>query len=882
MKKQKTSWLARISVLSAKHINAGFIIWTIVIAIGLICYLQIMKREGFPNVQSPIGSATINYPINNKELIDEKITKPVVEEALKNNKVKKATGISNGNSSNIIIEYKDNTDTEAENNKIYNSIKNDKLIPSEAEAKFSKVLAGKYRSKYDVLIAVHSDSLTGDELYTYSQKINDQFKYQLKDSQIEVVDQTASIKLPDGSEQSIVQGYDWYGYKDNEEVRLNPSFIFGIQKPENKDLIAYNEEINSIIDRFNSKNQNIKASVAAAEAPVVEEQIEMLQENLLEGILIVSLVCLAFISVRAGIVASIAMIATLTLSMIVLYISGITLNTITLFALILCLGLIVDDTVIMIEAIEKYEGQFNSFLDAVKFSANRVAVASLAGTLTTVLGFAPLLFITGVLGKFIRILPITVIVSLAVSLLVSVTFVPFFARITKTKRRNKKSNLNPFVSLEKSLGRALYDMIIKTDSKSKKFAAIIISTTLGILIITLGTIKLSTLKFDIFPQTKNTNNLKVVFNVPPSQTIQNSIEKSAEINDKINDSIGEYVDSVSYYSTGNSQGGTIQIKLTPYQTRDITSQKVLDKLKLKLRKIEGAKIFASQVDVGPPKDEFPFKVQISNVDPEKASKAAEELTAFLNGREIKRPNSNVAKINKTEFNIDSPVITRVNNNQVIEVKAGFDSNDISTLVNIAKSDVEKYLDDEANRSGLSKQDFSFDFGSESSNQESFKGVIYALPLLLIAMYILLAIQFKGLIQPLLIFIAVPFSLPGVAIGLAITNNPISFFAVVGFFALIGISVNNTIMLVDFANQKRREGLGAREAMAQAIKARIRPLLVTSTTAVVALIPLVLTNPFWESLAVTLMFGLVSSTILVTTIFPYYYLAVEKIRSKKYN
>jgi HAE1 family hydrophobic/amphiphilic exporter-1 len=150
------------------------------------------------------------------------------------------------------------------------------------------------------------------------------------------------------------------------------------------------------------------------------------------------------------------------------------------------------------------------------------------------------------------------------------------------------------------------------------------------------------------------------------------------------------------------------------------------------------------------------------------------------------------------------------------------------------------------------------------------------------MYILLAIQFKGLIQPLLIFIAVPFSLPGVAIGLAITNNPISFFAVVGFFALIGISVNNTIMLVDFANQKRREGLGAREAMAQAIKARIRPLLVTSTTAVVALIPLVLTNPFWESLAVTLMFGLVSSTILVTTIFPYYYLAVEKIRSKKYN
>jgi tellurite resistance protein TehA-like permease len=73
MNKQKSSWLSKISVLSAKHINAGFIIWTIIIALGLICYLQVMKREGFPNVQSPIGSAIINYPVNDKNIVDEKI-----------------------------------------------------------------------------------------------------------------------------------------------------------------------------------------------------------------------------------------------------------------------------------------------------------------------------------------------------------------------------------------------------------------------------------------------------------------------------------------------------------------------------------------------------------------------------------------------------------------------------------------------------------------------------------------------------------------------------------------------------------------------------------------------------------------------------------------
>jgi len=882
MNKQKSSWLSKISVLSAKHINAGFIIWTIIIALGLICYLQVMKREGFPNVQSPIGSAVIDYPVNDKNIVDEKITKPVVEETLKNSNVKKVTGISNDNGSNIIIEYKESADAEAENNKIYNSIEDKNLIPEEVEPKFSKISAGKYRSKYDVLLAIHSESINNEELFDYSQKIKDQFKDELKDSQVEVVDQLSSVKLPNGTEQSVVQGFDWYGYRDGNEIKLDQSFILGIQKPDDKDLISYNEEINSLVNRFNSSNSNIQVSVAAAEAPVVESQIEMLQKNLLEGILIVSLVCLAFISVRAGIVASISMLATLTLSMIILYLSGITLNTITLFSLILCIGLIVDDTVIMIEAIEKYEGKFNSFIEVVRFSANRVAVASLAGTLTTMLGFAPLLFITGVLGKFIRILPITVMVSLAVSLLVSVTFVPFSARVTKPKNRKKKSNCNPFVCLEKNIGRFLHGTILKINTSKKKLLAMIASVSLGLIIIAFGVVKLSALKFDIFPQTKNTNNLKVVYSVEPSDGITNSLEKSATINNAINESVGEYVESISYYSSGTPLGGTIQIKLTTYEKRDLTSLKVLDKLKTKLEKIEGANIYASQVDVGPPKDEFPFKVQINNKNPQAAISATNKLNEYLSGLSLKRPNNSTAKINKTEFNVETPIVTRLDNNKVIELKAGFDSNDTSTLVNIAKAEVEKYLDNPDNRFGLDKSDFKFDFGSESSNQESFKGVIYALPILLIAMYILLAIQFKGFIQPLLIFMAVPFSLPGVAIGLTLTNNPISFFAVVGFFALIGISVNNTIMLVDFANQKRREGFGPRESMAKAIEARIRPLLVTSITAVVALLPLVLTDPFWESLAVTLMFGLISSTILVTTIFPYYYLAVEKLRSKKYN
>ncbi len=880
MKKQRISWLARISALSAKHINAGFIIWTIIISIGLICYLQLMKREGFPNVESPIGSVSINYPLNDKDAIDSKVTKPVLEEIINNKQVKKATAISSPNNSNIIIEYSENANSEKENENIKESLNDKKLIPESADAKFTKISAGKFRSKYDVLLSIHSPNNDYEKLKKSSDETINTLKKDLGTDQIESIPQTVSTATPAG-QATFRLGYDWFGYKENGEIKTEPSIIIGIQKPNEKDLIYFNQQLNSSLDKINNSANEYSVSVAAAEAPIVESQIEMLQKNLLEAILIVSLVCFAFISIRAGIVASLSMFATLTLSMIILYLAGITLNTITLFALILCIGLIVDDTVIMIEAIEKYQAKFKSFIDVVKFSASKVAVASLAGTLTTILGFAPLLFITGVLGDFIRILPITVIVSLLVSLLVSITFVPFFARVIEPRKKKVKSqSCNPFVCLEKNIGKSLHNIILKIDTKSKKSLAVIVATATGLAVIVFGLATLASLKFDIFPQTKNTNNLKVVFSVQSNGTIDESLEKAKEINSAISDSIDEYVDSISYYSSGNNQGGTIQIKLVALEDRKLTSQDILKKLQSKLIKVQGVEIYASQIDVGPPKDQYPFRVQINYQDKQKAAKAISELRNFLQDKQITRPNSSTARIDKTNLDTNPPVITRVNDQKIIELKAGFDSNDTSTLVNISKTQVEEYLKNPDNRYGLSIDDFKFDFGSESSNQESFKGVAYALPILIIAMYILLAIQFKGLVQPLLIFLAVPFSLPGVGVGLALTNNPISFFAVVGFFALIGISVNNTIMLVDFANQKRKEGFGPRQSMAMAIEARMRPLLVTSTTAVVALLPLVLSDPFWESLAVTLMFGLISSTVLVTTIFPYYYLGVERLRCKK--
>src|SRR5206468_3980614 len=142
---------------------------------------------------------------------------------------------------------------------------------------------------------------------------------------------------------------------------------------------------------------------------------------------------------------------------------------------------------------------------------------------------------------------------------------------------------------------------------------------------------------------------------------------------------------------------------------------------------------------------------------------------------------------------------------------------------------------------------------------------------------LLGFQFRSLLQPLLIFMALPFSIFGITLGLYLTDNAFSFFTMLGFFALIGLSIKNTILLTDFANQARRAGMGTVDAAHEALAERFRPLIATSLTAVVSLIPLTLSDPFWEGLGVTLIFGLLSSTFLVVTVFPYYYLGAEYLR-----
>lgn len=169
---------------------------------------------------------------------------------------------------------------------------------------------------------------------------------------------------------------------------------------------------------------------------------------------------------------------------------------------------------------------------------------------------------------------------------------------------------------------------------------------------------------------------------------------------------------------------------------------------------------------------------------------------------------------------------------------GFDTDDTTGNLTAAEDLVtELWPPDSPAARGLSADALEFDFGLESDNQDDFAALGVALIIAIVLTVAFLALQFRSLIQPLLVFLAVPFSFFGVFTLLEITDNQLSFFVMVGFIALIGVAVNNTILLVDAANQERRAGASPADAIGTAVEQRFRPLVVTTATTVAGLLPL---------------------------------------------
>jgi multidrug efflux pump subunit AcrB len=890
-KQIKDKLLPRLSLFFFKRSRTTALIWLMIALFGALSYTTLLKREGFPSISIPLvvvsGSSTTANPAD----VDTRIAKPVSDVALKQSGVSSVQTTSQAGFFSAIVQYDESVDVNQAKNQLKSAVEKANL-PADAKLSYNApyfgVTGGMSDGKVDATVSFYrqDNSASLSELtatanqaieYLNKQDGSQIDKFFLQNPYRQGVDPTT------GAAGQVQRSFDSFANRQNNQTNFYQSVVINVAGIKGADVIELDKQINAALDKLASQKEfaGYSAAISASNGPTITQSISELQKSLLEGLLAVLVICALLIALRASLLTVLSMLTVIAATVGLLFLLGYSLNVITLFAIILGLSLIVDDTIIMVEALDASRKKSKTALEAVTMATRKISRAMVAATLTAALSFTPLLFVGGILGSFIRAIPVTIISALLISLLVALIFIPLFAKFLLLGRKQLGNDgvKEYAANFEHRIAQVLAKpMLWAQHSRPKEFFTGIVAIVIGLGFVAAAGFIFTKVTFNIFPPTKDTNQIAVSVDFPPTTTVPQAAEITRnDIDKRIATALGDNFVDASYYGLASNQNATLFINIKPYTERKPTATELAQKVEDSFKGYNQARVTAYQLDIGPPA--APFVINIQANDRAKAEKLASDLAVYLQGRELTRPSGEKAKI--TEAMVDNTSLyKRDDGKSVLSVNAIFADTDTTTLTTLAQTDVKNEFNANKLASyGLPKDAVSFDLGQEQENQDSFASLALAFPIVLFVIYILLAIQFRSLLQPLLIFLAIPFSLFGVTLGLFLTDNSFSFFAMLGFFALIGLSIKNTILLTDYANQSRRAGMSPVDAAVAALGERFRPLVATSLTAIVSLIPLAVTNPFWQGLAVVLIFGLASSTLLVLTVFPYYYLGAEYLRIK---
>ncbi|MEX2014804.1 MAG: efflux RND transporter permease subunit [Candidatus Saccharimonadales bacterium] len=882
--------LQKLSLFFFNRPRTTALIWIMLAVFGFASYQTLLQREGFPSIETPFAISNGTYLVNDPSKIDNEVSKPLSKTILEEDGVKSVQATSQANFYNVIISYDENINPQTKSKEISDKIANEKILPGDATFSIEPIKFGFNERGDDLIISVYSeDNGKTKELVQRAEYLADY----IKDKNIPEIDSLAVVSPFEtafnpatGQTQTAQRNFDRYGEREGNESHFYDSVTIGLKAKGGSDNLELNDSVMQAINEAGntSEFENFQASISASYAPEIRAQVNELQKVLLEALAAILVVGSIVIAIRASVLTVISLITVLAIVNGLLYLIGYTLNTITLFSLILGLALMIDDTIIMVEALDAQRRRQKNAAKAVAVATGKVSRAMIAATLTAILSFVPLVFVSGILGEFIRAIPVTIIAALFISLLVALIIIPLFARfLLLSKQQMKSANVGNFTAgVEHYIAELVAKpMLMARHSKIKLASVSVAAILFSFIFIGAGAFLFQKVTFNIFPSSKDTNKLTVTVNFAPNTDIDSAQKIVDEVDEIVAGKIGENFDHSSYYGEADQRSATMTIDITDYKEREITSQEMVAQVDSALSNFNKADISVAQLDVGPPAAEFVVQIN-SSENREQSLALSREIASFLETAKLERIDGSIAKVENVSGGVED-VYFRNDNLQYVATTATFEDTDTTTLVALTRDAIKKEFNDERlSAFGLSADDLNFSFGQEDENQDSFNTLAYSFPIVLIAIYILLVLQFRSFIQPILIFMAIPFSLFGITLGLYLTDNPFSFFAMLGFFALIGLSLKNTILLVDFANQSRRAGKNPIDAIHEALAERFRPLVATSLTAIVSLIPLYLTSPFWESLTVVLIFGLLSSTFLVITIFPYYFLAGEyaRLQSKR--
>ncbi len=889
MKENENSAITSFALFFTKRWRVAILLLLSTVFLGVFTYTNVLKRETMPPIDIPIGIVTTPYFINDTDGVNEQITKPLEDVISQIPEVVSISSTTESNFSNLVVEFDVDLKSAEGMDLVESTVKESNILPEGADPIYTVFDAGKIDGEHDLLFTITADDPNTPitQIQQKAREIASKLEESpeiLEANSLDVI--TNEINPITGEMVESQTRFSRFGKKDSEgNLEFSKAIYIGLkQKDPDFGTIEFSDEVRNEINKLSENGllDGYEATFSVGDYSILlKDQIDSLETNALQAFFIVFLILFFFVSWRGSIVTAIFIPVVLAATFLGLYLIGYSINTMTLFALVLVLGLFVDDAIVVVEAIDAEKQKGKKGFEAVRMAIQRIGVADISGTVTTILVFVPMAMVTGVLGEFIVFLPITVIIALIASIIMALSVIPFLSNLViNDKSDEKETKLGQIIdTVTNGPGRIVYQIGVLVSKfvyaylSKPLYAGIVFVVSIALIMI--GGYFAGQVPFNIFPPAKDTDAIEVNIVFPEGTTLETAEDIAKEVEQDLKNLYPEEVEYVNYFQADNSTV-SIYVELTDIGSRE-SSKKIVEELNNTYGKYETARVKAKQSDIGAPEEEYPFKVQIFADDQETLEAASAKVKEYLTNLEVSDETKvedvivtnllNISKVDGQRYSQIAAKITESDNK----------SGDLQTLTNKVK---EHYTPERLEEIGLSEDSIGYDLGFETELVGSVNSILLGMAVAFIIMYALLVIQFNSFTQPLLVFMGVPFSFPLLFPGLLYSNNYFSFFVLLGIMGLMGIVVNNTIMLLDYAkSRKLAKGKGPKDAIAGALKKRFRPLVTTTTTTVAGLLPLALTDPFWEPFALSIIFGLISSTTLVILVFPVYYYIVELMRKQ---
>ena len=770
------------------------------------------------------------------------------------------------------------------------------------------------------------------------------------------------VKIRDLAE--VCEGYD----NEVNIVKINgeESVSIAVNKESGANTVEVAKNVKRKLEEYNFP-EGVNYEIMFNNADGINDAIKGVLSTAWQGGLFAIIILMIYMwNIRSVSVIAISIPLSIIITFTLMYFMNITLNVISLSGLVLGIGMMVDNSIVVLENIFYYRNEgYGKYSSAIN-GAYKVSLAISASTFTTIAVFMPFLYIEGMTSQMFRDLCITVAISMIASLLVALTIVPMFgARLVSAKKSKIFSKFeiitNKYIHSNIS---GIYNKILMFSIKNKKII-LIPSIIFSIIILALG------LKFigkEGFPRTDEGQ-----FMIMATMPIGTKSEQTASFVSLMEKDIKEIIKNdlkrfQSRIRTGSeSSSANIRVELKSKKNRKIKNineyiEIIRDKLRVYPCTINIWSLDSMRGDRN--RGEF-LRIELLTDDLIKAKELGNrvvnaisnisgiqyvwleedesnrELQIFVN-RDIAAKMglkvNDIAKIINTSFaGYKATTITPENSDWTdIDVNVQLENSDkvtiedikkisvpvkevlipLSSIADIVKSygpriierkDRKRVTTVYANIDGKPLNEVMAEIKDKMNNQifipagisinyagdfedmnEAFNQLILALILALVLVYSIMASQFESFIAPLIIALAVPFGLAGSLIALFISKTTLSAYSAIGCVVLVGIVVNNGIVLIDYMNQLMREkNINGDEAALESGNRRLRPILMTTLTTILGILPMALGsqsgNEMYKPLSIALLGGLSISTIFTLIIVPTIYGAIRnKIPLKDYD